>query len=185
MLKKIILSLTILLTGCQTLKPIQTTHHQSEQLDNFAIQGKIGIRTPEQSSSAFYTWVQQQEQFNIELSGILGIGKTQIQGTTGNVSLQNAQVGTMHAETPEELLYLATGWNAPISALKYWVQAQTLTENAQVEYDAQQRPIQIKEQDWLVQLDYNEQNTKPYRLILSPTTEHGQQDRITMIIQNR
>lgn len=185
MLKKIALSLSILLTGCQTLKPIQPTQPQQEQLDNFAIQGKIGVRTPEQSGSAFYTWIQQQEQFEIELSGILGIGKTQIQGKTGDVSLQNAQVGTIHATTPEELLYLATGWIAPISSLKYWVQAQTHSNNAQIEYDAQHRPIQINEQNWLVHLDYNEQNTKPYRLILNQTTDNGQQNRITMIIQNR
>lgn len=183
--KLILISLSLGLTACQTLKPIQPTVHSQEQVENFAIQGKIGIRTPEQTNSAFYTWVQQDEQYSIELSGILGIGLTQIDGDAQQVSLTNAQVGTITAPTAEELLKQATGWVAPISNLKFWIQAQTRHSSAQVQYDEQQRPIHMIEDGWQVQLDYNDSNTKPYRLILTQALENNQQNRITMIIQNR
>lgn len=183
--KLILISLSLGLTACQTLKPIQLTVHSQEQVENFAIQGKIGIRTPEQTNSAFYTWVQQDKQYSIELSGILGIGLTQINGDAQQVSLTNAQVGTITAPTAEELLKQATGWVAPISNLKFWIQAQTRHSSAQVQYDEQQRPIHMIEDGWQVQLDYNDLNSKPYRLILTQALENNQQNRITMIIQNR
>lgn len=183
--KLTLISLSLSLTACQTLKPIQPTVHSQEQVENFAIQGKIGIRTPEQTNSAFYTWVQQDEQYSIELSGILGIGLTQIDGDAQQVSLTNAQVGTITAPTAEELLKQATSWVAPISNLKFWIQAHARHSSAQVQYDEQQRPTIIVEDGWQVQLDYNDSNTKPYRLILTQALENNQQNRITMIIQNR
>lgn len=188
-MKKILTSFTItaslLLTACQTLKPIQATHHSQEQIDDFAIQGKIGVKTPEQTASAFYTWVQKAEDYHIELSGIMGIGLTQIEGNAQQVTLSNAQVGTIRATTAEELLEKATGWIAPISNLKYWIQAKSKQNNAQIQYDTKKRPIQMIEDHWHVQLDYNENNTKPYRLILTQNLDNSQQNRITMIIQNR
>lgn len=183
--KLTLISLSLSLTACQTLKPIQPTVHSQEQVENFAIQGKIGIRTPEQTNSAFYTWVQQDEQYSIELSGILGIGLTQINGDAQQVSLTNAQVGTITAPTAEELLKQATGWIAPISNLKFWIQAQARHADTQIQYDTQQRPTLIVEDGWQVELDYNDLNTKPYRLILTQALENNQQNRITMIIQNR
>lgn len=183
--KLTLISLSLSLTACQTLKPIQPTVHSQEQVENFAIQGKIGIRTPEQTNSAFYTWVQQDEQYSIELSGILGIGLTQIDGDAQQVSLTNAQVGTITAPTAEQLLKQATGWVAPISNLKFWIQAHARHSYAQIQYDEQQRPTIIVEDGWQVELDYNDSNTKPYRLILTQALENNQQNRITMIIQNR
>ncbi|MEF9956985.1 MAG: lipoprotein insertase outer membrane protein LolB, partial [Acinetobacter sp.] len=72
----------LLLSGCQHLTQPQKaiTSPQIQDENNFDLQGKIGVRTPKQSGSAFFTWVQQQDQFDIELTGILGVGKTQIQG---------------------------------------------------------------------------------------------------------
>ena len=98
-------SSSLLLTGCQQYhKPQQivtTTPEQSAtqpvQETNFALQGKIGVRTPKQSGSAFFTWQQQQDNFDIELSGALGIGKTHIEGTQGQVTLNSAKTGLIHA----------------------------------------------------------------------------------------
>ncbi len=179
--KTLILTILATLTACQSL-PFKG---YSEKPDQFSLQGKIGVRTPEQSGSAFYTWQQQQENFDIQLTGILGIGKTQIQGKTGDVTLQNAQVGTIHAETPEELLYRATGWVAPISYLKSWIQAKSATPDAQITRDEQQRPTEISEGQWTVQLSYKKNRKLPNHLILSQALPTGGQNRITMVIQNR
>jgi outer membrane lipoprotein LolB len=99
-------SSVLVLTGCQHLsqpnKIIASPQVQDE--NNFSLQGKIGVRTPQQSGSAFFTWVQQQDQFDIELTGILGVGKTQIEGKPGQVTLNSAKTGLITAATPEELL---------------------------------------------------------------------------------
>jgi len=177
---------TLVLGGCQQFTQPQTPASPMVEAENqFHLQGKIGVRTPQQSGSAFFNWLQQQEQFDIELSGILGVGKTQISGQPGQVILNSAKTGTIQAATAEELLQRATGWQAPISHIIDWVQARPATTQAKVAYDSQRRPTQFLEDGWTVDLSYNEQARLPNRLILKQTFESGQENRITMVIQNR
>ncbi len=123
------------MSAFRTTKPANISQ-QVEAENQFNLQGKIGVRTPQQSGSAFFTWVQQQQQFDIELSGILGVGKTQISGQPGQVTLNSAKTGLIYAESPEELLEQATGWQAPITHLVDWVQARPATVNAQIQKDS-------------------------------------------------
>lgn len=176
---------TLTLTGCQSLltKPKISTAPQT--VNQFNLQGKIGVKTPQQSGSAFFTWQQNHDQFDIELSGILGIGKTQISGQPGQVTLNSSKTGIVTAESAEELLQRATGWQAPISHLVHWVQAKPATLNAQIEKDQQQRIHAINEDGWNIQLSYNDAAQLPNRLILQQQLETGKENRITMVIQNR
>ena len=188
--KKLSLSLitsTVFLTGCQQFtQPLGSAPTQMVVANNqFNLQGKIGVRTPQQSGSAFFRWVQEQQEFDIELSGMLGIGKTQISGKSGQVTLNSANTGLVTANTPEELLEQATGWKAPITNLVSWIQARPATSTAQIQKDENNRPTQFIENDWTVDLSYNEQATLPNKLILKQSLESGQENRITMIIQNR
>ena len=178
---------SLFLTGCQQFTqplgpapaPMIEAHNQ------FNLQGKIGVRTPQQSGSAFFRWAQDNQDFDIELSGILGVGKTQISGKPGEVTLNSANTGLIRAESPEELLQQATGWNAPITHLVQWVQARPASTDAKITKDDLQRPTQILEDDWTVDLSYNDQAVLPNKLILKQSLESGKENRITMIIQNR
>jgi outer membrane lipoprotein LolB len=178
---------TLILSGCQKFTQPQASNvaQTPEAPRQFNLQGKIGVKTPAQSGSAFFTWVQQQDEFDIELSGILGVGKTQISGQPGDVSLNSAKTGLIQAQTPEELLQRATGWQAPITHLVDWVQAKPATTQAKISKDAQNRPIQFLEDDWTVDLSYNDQAQLPNKLILKQALQSGQENRITMLIQNR
>ncbi|MDO4223564.1 MAG: lipoprotein insertase outer membrane protein LolB [Acinetobacter sp.] len=183
--RSLILSTAILFTACQTVQLPQQSKTATQTLEQFQLQGKIGVRTPQQSGSAFYTWIQQNDEFDIELSGILGIGKTSITGKTGDVTLKNAQVGELKATSPEQLLQQATGWSAPISHLKYWVMAKPATAHAQMQQDTLQRATHINEDGWQVELEYNEQTRLPNRLTLIQAINTQQQNRIIMTIQDR
>lgn len=173
------------ITGCQSLSTQPNITHNVEALNQFSLQGKIGVKTPQQSGSAFFTWQQNQAQFDIELSGILGVGKTQINGQPGQVTLNSAKTGLITAESPEDLLERATGWRTPITHLIHWVQARPATLQAQLQKDAQQRIQQIIEDGWTVSLSYNDSATVPNKLILQQQLETGEENRITMLIQNR
>ena len=187
----LVVTSTLMMTGCQSLKPVENiaptpiTPSLKTPENEFALQGKIGVKTPKQSGSAFFTWQQQQEDFEIELSGILGVGKTQISGSSGQITLNSAKTGLISADTPEELLERATGWQAPITHLVDWVQARPATTTAKLQKDDTQRISQIIEQGWTVDLNYNAQAKMPNRLILKQSLENGAENRITMIIENR
>ena len=191
-LSKIIFALTATaslgFTGCQqVVKPVQSTPtlEAAKPNNQFNLEGKIGVKTPEQSGSAFYTWVQNQDNFDIQLSGILGIGKTIITGKPGEVTLNSSKTGQITAATPEELLERATGWVTPITHIIDWVQARPATKNAKTQTDSMQRISQIIEDDWIVDLSYNNDATLPNKLILKQQLEAGQENRITIVIQNR
>ena len=177
----------LILTGCQPYTQPQgpNVSQTPEAAKQFNLQGKIGVKTPGQSGSAFFTWLQQQDEFDIELSGILGVGKTRISGKPGAVSLNSAKTGLIQAETPEELLERATGWQAPITHLVNWVQAKPATTRAKIIKDDSNRPIQFLEDDWTVELSYNVQAKLPNKLILKQNLASGQENRITIVIQNR
>lgn len=184
---------TLAFTGCQqVVKPVVTTPtleptdgSTQKPSNQFNLEGKIGVKTPKQSGSAFYTWAQNDHDFNIQLNGILGLGKTIIEGKSGEVTLNSAKTGLISAESPEQLLEKATGWVAPITHIVAWVQGYPATENAQVARDSTQRISQIVEDDWTVDFNYNNQATLPNKLILKQQLESGQENRITMVIQNR
>ena len=183
----LMLTSTLVLSGCQQFTQPQASNvaQTPEAPRQFNLQGKIGVKTPAQSGSAFFTWVQQQDEFDIELSGILGVGKTQISGRSRDVSLNSAKTGLIQAQTPEELLTRATGWQAPITHLIDWVQAKPATTQAKISKDEQNRPTQFLEDGWTVALSYNDQAQLPNKLILKQSLESGQENRITMLIQNR
>lgn len=174
------------LSACQSIQTQPDMSQPSAQgLNQFNLQGKIGVKTPQQSGSAFFTWQQNQEEFDIELSGILGVGKTQIKGQPGQVTLNSAKTGLVTAESPEDLLEQATGWRTPITNLVHWVQAKPASLKAQLQKDEQQRIQQIIEDGWTVNLSYNTTATLPNKLILQQQLETGQENRITIVIQNR
>ena len=190
------LSVSIILFGCQSTPKTPTiliTPQQEQKtsaIDNpnlviqhhFQITGKIGVRTPQQNGSAFYGWTQMGEHFAIDLTGALGIGQTSIRGQAGDVTLTSSKTGILQAETPEELLFQATGWEAPITYLIAWIEAQAASTDAVIEKDDMGRIQHIAEGGWTAKLHYTHQDVKPNKLIL---IDDAQQNRVTLTIQTR
>ena len=187
---------SILLTGCQsvqaTTKPITakpaatvittpgintqtatapTTTEQAAASTlpsaQFTINGKIGMTTPQQAGSAFYIWTQQGQNFAIEIAGAMNAGQTKISYNGQAATLTNEK-GTINAATPEELLLRATGWQAPISQLPYWIQGQPAPSDANGKKDSANRLISAQNGDWTATFSYSNSNDKlPSRLTAS------------------
>ncbi len=183
------LSCCLFLFGCQSVPkapslntPIEEhTSHTTTQ-PKFQITGKIGVRTPQQNGSAFYGWTQVGDSFAIDITGAMGIGQTTIRGKAGHVTLTSSKTGVLQAETPEELLYKATGWEAPITYLIAWINAQPADVQAHIEKDEQGRIAQLNEGGWSATLSYNQQEKLPNKLIL---IDDAAQNRVTLTIQTR
>jgi outer membrane lipoprotein LolB len=193
-----------ILTACQSLRPpklpsIPTTTIPTAPTDSnanvtqpihFSITGKIGVRTPKQSGSAFYAWSQDGKRFAIDLTGALGIGQTHIEGIPNHVSLQSAKTGYIEASTPEELLQRATGWQAPISYLPHWINGQPVDTTSQVTRDLQHRLVTLNEGGWDVAFNYDEQANSQYpnRLVMNQIADQqsnslAQNNRVILTIQ--
>lgn len=176
------------LAGCQhTIKaPVLATPIPNEQAVTlqFSIGGKIGVRTPQQNGSAFYAWTQVNDHFAIDITGALGIGQTRIEGVPGQVTLNSAKTGTLQANTPEELLEQATGWQTPISHLVSWIQGKPATSTAKIQPDEQNRLARLSEDGWDVQFSYADNDKLPQKLLMVQALESGE-NKVTLTIQTR
>lgn len=163
------------LAGCQTLpktqpKPTQTINAPIK----FSISGKIGITSVStegnQSGTAFYAWAQDAERFAIDLTGALGIGATSISFDGRTATLTSERTGEISASTPEELLLRATGWQAPISQLPYWIVGRAAPSDSDHSRDGAGRLLSATNGDWTANFEYK--GSTPNRLRITHTDGH-------------
>lgn len=160
------------ISGCQSLPKNQAvttpTTIATEKLSDFNINGKIGVTMPAdtgtQGGSAFYAWGQQNERFAIELIGALGIGKTNIEYDGQTATLVSEKTGTLTADDPETLLQQATGWQAPISQMPYWISGRAAPSDSAPQLDAQNRLISSANGDWSASFNYKGNDKLPNKI---------------------
>lgn len=167
-------------SGCQSLKtgnaaaqptPIQGQNTaQPQKLESFNIKGKIGVTMPAndntgtQGGSAFYAWGQENERFAIELIGALGIGKTNIEYNGQTATLVSEKTGALTADNPETLLKRATGWQAPISQMPYWISGRPAPSDSEPKLDAQNRLVSSVNGDWRASFTYSGADKLPNKI---------------------
>lgn len=162
----ILIALTII--GCQTTPKTTSNFAKPTINKQFNITGKIGITTPEQTNSAFYSWAQENERFAIDLSGALGIGQTIIEYNGKTATLMSEKTGSITADNPEELLFKATGWQAPISQLPNWILGKSVVNDNVLAKDKQQRITEVMNGDsgWQAQFNYLGNQHLPNKIIM-------------------
>lgn len=167
------------LTACQSLTnatPTPQAVSVAKDTLTFDITGKIGVTqmtaTGTQAGSAFYAWGQRGNRFAIDLTGALGMGATNIRYNGTEATLTSEQTGTITADTPEALLMAATGWQAPISLLPYWVMGKPTPSDTQSEHDEQGRLTSTQNNQWTATLDYQDNRSHPSRLRITHVDGH-------------
>lgn len=116
-----------LLNGCAQrhtfTPPADLIAHQQhlQAIDRWALSGKLGIRTTDDSGSASVNWSQQVANYQINLSGPLGQKRMIITGTPKRVRLEQSGSEPLEARSAEALIRKAAGWTLPVTQLRYWV----------------------------------------------------------------
>lgn len=96
-------------------------HQQSlKKINKWQLRGKIGVRSPDYSGSAFINWQQQQETFDIRINGPLGQGSIHIKGTPENITLAQNGAPSNPSLAPKQQLKQALGWDFPAQQLRFW-----------------------------------------------------------------
>ncbi|MFC3606888.1 lipoprotein insertase outer membrane protein LolB [Stutzerimonas tarimensis] len=152
---------TLLLVGCASHEtfegagdPAAWRQHraQVEAIDGWQINGKIGIRAPQESGSGTLFWLQRQDYFDIRLSGPLGRGATRLTGRPDAVTLEVANQGRFEAESPEALVEAQLGWQLPVSNLLWWVRGLPAPDSrSQVTLDGGNRLARLQQDGWQVE----------------------------------
>jgi outer membrane lipoprotein LolB len=168
----IVFSLIALLAGCAGLTSREALEGQGDPqrwqkhkqqisgLDAWQINGKVGIRAPQDSGSGTLFWLQRQDYYDIRLSGPLGRGAARLTGRPGAILLEVANQGRYQAATPEQLMQEQLGLNLPVSHLLWWIRGLPSPDSkSRLNLDADSRLAQLSQDGWQVEyLRYAEQN---------------------------
>ncbi|WOG29359.1 lipoprotein insertase outer membrane protein LolB [Endozoicomonas sp. 8E] len=154
----------LLLSGCATApKPVKglseaqrqslwKAHQQQlSELDYWHLTGRLGLRVPGDSGTLSLEWQQNKENYLIYLDGPLGQAVAKINGQPGSVALE-ASGKAYQGQSPEKLLFELTGWDLPVSLLRYWVMGLPSPDTrATIQLNNQGYPEQITQQGWQVE----------------------------------
>lgn len=159
------------LSGSGQAQSWQAHKQQINPIDAWQINGKLGIRSEQESGSAVLFWLQRQDYFDIRLSGPLGQGSTRLTGRQGAVSLEVANRGTFKASSAEELMQQQLGWSLPVENLLWWVRGLPAPHSrSQVQLDSNSLLAKLEQDQWQIEyLSYRTENglQLPERIKLS------------------
>lgn len=147
----------------------QAQQERLEALDTWVLTGKVGLRTPQETTSANLDWSQHPHYYRLLISGPFGSGRNLLEGREGRFTLTNAE-GRFEAETPEALMQQQLGWSLPVSSLSDWVRGLP-AEHSQyrLEHDDAGFPQRLEQDGWeIVYRDWTEAGALvlPRRLVM-------------------
>ena len=79
----------------------QEHRQQVSALQQWQLSGKLGYRSPEKGGSAKLNWTQEEDHYQLLLSGPLGVGSAEIVGNSKTVEM--VQGDAVFREAPENL----------------------------------------------------------------------------------
>lgn len=142
-LKIILISLP--LSGCVSQPSAPTT------VGDFWLTGKIAVTDRDTGHSARFTWQHTDDQYDIEVWGPLGQGRTKLRGDNDQMVISRADE-VLVAGPPDQVMRQQLGWVVPIDVLPAWVRGRSshvLPVNDEIR-DAAGQLIGITQAQWQV-----------------------------------
>jgi outer membrane lipoprotein LolB len=160
--------LLALLAGCSTFRAEppappsgswEAYQQQALALQNWTLDSKVGIRTPDDSQSARMQWQQQTPDYRISISGPLGQGGALIEGNNRGVSIDIAGEGRYTSDSPEDLLQSLLGWSFPVEQVRFWIRGLPAPGLPFAPVFSENRLQMLEQGDWLIHYSaYSEDN---------------------------
>ena len=164
------LAVLLALGGCASVPPIPPAEIRAALTDDWTLQGRIGIRTNEQSLSGRIHWKHRADTDDVLMISPLGQGVARIVRDVAGVTLEVPNQPPRHAPDAESLTHAVLGYGLPVSGLAWWVQARPAPDRAFVATrDASGRLVQLKQDGWVVDyLQYaDDAPARPRKLLVA------------------
>jgi len=153
----------LLFSGC-SLSPKLTVDHTPEKLEwaerkntlsnlnHWELSGRFGAKNSVDSWSGSIAWLQDQNHYQIKLSGPLSTGSVEIKGDEDFSELLLSDEESYGAANAEQLLEMHTGLRLPMSNLRYWLIGlpSPTVQHEGIELDDFGRLKKIAQQGWVV-----------------------------------
>lgn len=157
----------------------QQHQQQLAQLTRWSLQGKIAIRQAKHSDSAALRWQQDEDHFDIFVSGPLGAGATRLSGTPQRLTIQNDDVENTTTDDPAHLMKKHLGWELPLQKLPQWITGRS--DNLSARFNTDHTLADFSEQDW--QVEYARYQTTGQWLLPEKIILHHENMHVTIFIK--
>lgn len=88
---------------------------------SWTLRGRAAVKVPDDSATLSVYWRQTGEHYRISLRAPLGAGGVRLDGEPNGVVLTTSDGRRHHADSAEELLRQATGFELPVRYLRWWI----------------------------------------------------------------
>ena len=154
-MKPFIFGLILVLAGCASqprspVVPATVFDPVISQYTAWGFQGRVSLVRGEQGWHAGMRWDEAAGSFHLNLAGPFGQGAMQIDGDmAGMVRLQTADGQHYAARDADALVMSATGWQLPVTGLRYWVRGVPAPGGeARYTTDEQGRLVRMQQDGW-------------------------------------
>ena len=146
--------LAMLLVGCAGLQKPAIEEKPAPLLTHWELEGKLGIKTPDESGSTVVYWNQMGDQYDITLTLPFGRTLARVEGEPDKVSLLVPGQPERSADSAELLLWYQLGWKIPVSQLFFWVQGVPAPELPLTRMEKEAgRVTEIEQGGWVISYD--------------------------------
>lgn len=159
----------LLLAGCSLLQS------KPEPESDWAFKGKMAVQNSSQSSSFNISWLQQNQNYQIKLSGPLGQGGATIKGEPGLVVMIQGD-RLLYSDTLSNLVAENTNLDLPLDYLQYWVRALPSPLEAYETVTGESgQTSKIVQSGWSVSIDsyFSDQQDLPRKLSFAKAEQSG------------
>ena len=161
-LRAALCAILLLLSACAANPPVDQTRAgvewtdrkaKLEKIRNFSVQARAAV-TGAASGSANLVWHQGPHDFDLRVSGPLGIGALTMAGDESEVRVHTKKQ-SFTTDDPEGTLRQSLGWSLPIKGLRYWVLSLPAPDSEfGMTLDADGRVATLTQDGW--KLDYTD-----------------------------
>lgn len=152
----------VLITSCATVPAPETPRNETVGWDSRAltlanmhswdVKGQVAIRTAKNAESISVRWQQNNQNYAINLFGPLGTNSYLLTGSKNQAVLTAPNGKKITADSAETLLIQQTGWDLPVSNLKYWIRGLPVPGMpAQKKFDAYHHLTALDQDGWRIE----------------------------------
>lgn len=149
-----VLLLVLYLAGCATV-PVDAGKGAvlpGPGIDDYPVwqfRGRVSLMQGEQGWHASLNWSETSGRYRLNLAGPMGQAALQLDGDSDGVRLRTASGEELVAGDADTLVESATGWQLPVSGIRYWVRGVPAPDaSAQVFSDADGRLARLLQSGW-------------------------------------
>lgn len=160
----VIVLLLALVSACSSTAPTQTAvnwqqHHDTvSALDSWQLQGRLNIRTDTESRTVNLLWTQQAGDFDINLSGSLGMGAVTIRGNETGLIMEKSSEAPYYADSLADISETYLGYAFPAEHLLHWVRGIMAPDTPYQAAWNERQLIEVLQQDqWQIEYDRYQQ----------------------------